>query len=193
MLHAANGRVEYKLLNLGGNIDPVPLFAESHRVSNFGMCLTCVREPWGCSAGVPSSQLPLQMFASYVLEGELFTVQGSRGLPREEHPVPAELVEVDGEGPHAALRGAWVVLLAAHPVGCPLGAAPPGGVPDVELHVGRLLRVRGADVQLGLVGGQRVNPHHQSQVLVGVVQPDPVITTRFKLCGLCICLKFDIR
>ena len=50
--------------------------------------------------------------------------------PWEEDPLPAELLEVDGEGPHAALGGVRVVLLRAHSVCRPLRPAPPSSVPE---------------------------------------------------------------
>ena len=43
------------------------------------------------------------------------------GRPGEEDPLPAELLEVDGEGPHAALGGVGVLLLGTRVRGCPLG------------------------------------------------------------------------
>ena len=45
-------------------------------------------------------------------------------------------------------------------------------VPDVELHVRRLLSLRQTNLQLGLVS-LRVHPDHHTKVLRRVVHPDP--------------------
>ena len=101
-------------------------------------------------------------------------VQVCSDSPWEEHPVPAELLKVDGERPHAALSGSRVVLLAARPVRGPLRARAPRGPTDVQLHVGRLRGLHRSDLDLLLVAGEGDHLHHHAQVLVRIVHPDPV-------------------
>ena len=101
-------------------------------------------------------------------------VQVCSDSPWEEHPVPAELLKVDGERPHAALSGSRVVLLAARPVRGPLRARAPRGPTDVQLHVRRVRGLHRSDLDLLLVAGEGDHLHHHAQVLVRIVHPDPV-------------------
>ena len=108
-------------------------------------------------------------------------VQVCSDSPWEEHPVPAELLKVDGERPHAALGGARVVLLTASPVGSSLGARSPGCAADVQLHVGRLCPIHRADLNLLLLCSQGNHLDHHAKVFVRIVHPDPVIINTVEL------------
>ena len=56
----------------------------------------------------------------------------------EENPVPAELIKINLERPHAALGHVGLVFFPAHPVCGALGTPAPGTVMDINFQIGAL-------------------------------------------------------
>ena len=96
------------------------------------------------------------------------TVAGTEvGLvgPGEEDPVPAKLIEVDQERPHAAGRLGRVRLLRTDAVGRPRDT-----VADVQLDVRGSLGYEGI-VQANFVVVVRFDSDDDTQVLLGIPHP----------------------